>query len=145
MFSILAKDNNEDLDSKINSTIILFNNNNTDEMMNPLHFQVKKLQKLLADEQDKFTQLQKRLHESENQRLELISQNNKEAFSLNTQFSKVRNELEKSEATRQNLEYELSLMKSNFNKDKQAYIDKEKMLDEINKNFEGLNLNLIYL
>jgi chromosome segregation ATPase len=133
------------LDSKINSTIILFNNNNTDEMMNPLHFQVKKLQKLLADEQDKFTQLQKRLHESENQRLELISQNNKEAFSLNTQFSKVRNELEKSEATRQNLEYELSLMKSNFNKDKQAYIDKEKMLDEINKNFEGLNLNLIYL
>lgn len=133
------------MDSKINSTIILFNNNNTDEMMNPLHFQVKKLQKLLADEQDKFTQLQKRLHESENQRLELISQNNKEAFSLNTQFSKVRNELEKSEATRQNLEYELSLMKSNFNKDKQAYIDKEKMLDEINKNFEGLNLNLIYL
>lgn len=107
-------------------------------MMNPLHFQVKKLQKLLADEQDKFTQLQKRLHESENQRLELISQNNKEAFSLNTQFSKVRNELEKSEATRQNLEYELSLMKSNFNKDKQAYTDKEKMLDEINKNLEGL-------
>jgi hypothetical protein len=126
------------LDSKINSTIILFNNNNTDEMMNPLHFQVKKLQKLLADEQDKFTQLQKRLHESENQRLELISQNNKEAFSLNTQFSKVRNELEKSEATRQNLEYELSLMKSNFNKDKQAYTDKEKMLDEINKNLEGI-------
>jgi hypothetical protein len=58
--------------------------------MNPLHFQVKKLQKLLVVEQDKFTKLQRELHESENQRLELISQNNKEVFNLNHQLSKVR-------------------------------------------------------
>lgn len=111
--------------------------------MNPLHFQVKKLQKLLVEEQDKYTKLQKKLHESENQRLELISQNNKETFNLNTQYSKIRNELEKSEALRQNLEYELSLMKCNFNKEKQAYSDKEKMHEEVNTNLEGKKI--IYL
>lgn len=105
--------------------------------MNPLHFQVKKLQKLLVDEQEKFTQLQKRLHESENQRLELISLNNKETFTLNTQYSKCRNELEKSEALRQNLEYELSLLKCNFSKEKQNFAEKERMMEEININFEG--------
>lgn len=42
------------------------------EEMNPLHYQVKHLQRLLVEEQDKFTGLQKRLHDSESQRLNLI-------------------------------------------------------------------------
>ena len=39
----------------------------------------------------------------------------------------MRNELEKSEALRQNIEYELSLTKCNFNKEKQAFNEKEKL------------------
>ena len=130
----------------------------TNDEMNPLHFQVKKLQKLLVDEQgidfiyvfiietcinqlfkllDKFTKLQKRLQESETQRLELISQNNKESFSLNTKYAKLRTDFEKSEAARQTLEYELSLAKTNFNKEKQVGLDKERMLEEISKNYQG--------
>jgi hypothetical protein len=53
-------------------------------------------------------------------------------------FFKLRNELEKSEALRQNLEYELSLLKCSFNKEKQAFNGKESLLEEINKNFEGM-------
>lgn len=105
--------------------------------MNPLHFQVKKLQKLLVEEQDKFTKISKRLHESENQRLELTSQNNKEQFELNTKFAKVRNELEKSETVRQNLEYELSVMKCNNTREKNSLSEKERMLEDMNKTFEN--------
>lgn len=115
--------------------------------MNPLHFQVKKLQKLLVEEQDKFTKISKRLHESENQRLELISQNNKEAFELNTKFAKVRNELEKSETLRQNLEYELSVMKCNNTREKNSLSEKEKALEDMKKSFESkwilLRLSLV--
>lgn len=86
---------------------------------------------------DKFTKLQKRLQESETQRLELISQTNKESFSLNTKYAKLRTDFEKSEAARQTLEYELSLAKTNFNKEKQVGLDKERMLEEISKNYQG--------
>ena len=56
----------------------------------------------------------------------------------------MRNELEKSEALRQNIEYELSLTKCNFNKEKQAFNEKEKLHEEINKNFEGIYPITIY-
>ena len=89
VINIIIKDTDEfDLNTKVSSGMFSQNTNTMDEM-NPLHFQVKKLQKLLVEEQEKFTKLQNKLHESENQRLELISQNNKEAFSLNHQYSKV--------------------------------------------------------
>ncbi len=87
---------------------------------------------------DKFARVSKRLHESEHQRLELISQNNKELFELNTKYARTRNELEKSETQRQNLEYELSVSKCNFTREKNQFVEKEKMLEEISKNFEGL-------
>ena len=82
------------------------------------------------------------MHESENQRLELISQNNKETFELNTKYAKIRNELEKSETLRQNLEYELSVSKCNSNREKNQSSEKEKLLEEINKNFEGSSIHM---
>lgn len=112
------------------------NNTTTGIEMTPLDHQCRKLQKLLMVEQDKYTQLSKQLHDSEAQRLELISQNNKEVFALNTQFAKARNELEKSETMRQNLEYEMSVLKCGETRDKKHNLDKEKMMEEIQKNFE---------
>ena len=85
-----------------------------------------------------------RLQDSESQRLNLISQNNKESFALNTKFAKLRTDFEKSEATRQTLEYELSLAKANFGKEKQASSEKERMLEELSKNYQG-TFNLIVI
>ena len=92
---------------------------------------------LFCFEIDKFTALQKRLQDSESQRLNLISQSNKESFALNTKFAKLRTDFEKSEASRQTLEYELSLAKTNYNKEKLISSEKEKMLEEISKNYQG--------
>ena len=67
----------------------------------------------------------------------ILSQSNKESFTLNTKFAKLRTDFEKSEASRQTLEYELSLAKTNYGKEKQLNIEKEKMLEEISKNYHG--------
>ena len=56
---------------------------------------------------------------------------------MNTKFAKLRTDFEKSEASRQTLEYELSLAKTNYNKEKQLNLEKEKMLEEISKNYQG--------
>jgi hypothetical protein len=85
---------------------------------------------------EKYSILQKRLHESENQRLELISQNNRETFNLNTQLAKLRADYEKNEAQRQTLEYELTLAKTSCNKEKQTAVDKEKVSEELTKSFQ---------
>ncbi len=77
------------------------------------------------------------MQDSENQRLGVISENNKEIFGLNSQCTKLRAELEKSEATRQSIEYELSVARNSYNKERSIIIDKEKVSEEINKNLEG--------
>jgi predicted nucleic acid-binding Zn-ribbon protein len=107
--------------------------------MNYLHGQIKKLQKLLLNEQDKFTKLQKRLQDSEGQRFLSMSETNREIFNLNAQVTKIRSELEKSEALRQALEYELTMNKSSVQKERTICYEKEKMLEDINKNLEGIN------
>ena len=105
-------------------------------MNSSLDYQVRNLQKLLMAEQDKFTHMSKKFHDSENQRLELISQTNTETFNLTTKFARARNELEKSEALRQDLEYQLSMIKCSQSREKSHSSGKEKMMEEINKNFE---------
>ena len=105
--------------------------------MNPLDHQIRKLQKLLVIEQDKFGKISKQLHTSESTRLELVSQSNKEVFALNTKYAKARNELEKSETLRQNLEYELNVVKCKENREKNQTVDREKMMDELKKTFDS--------
>jgi hypothetical protein len=63
---------------------------------------------------EKAKKLKKRLNESESQRLVVISENNKIIFGLNSQCTKMRADLEKSEALRQSLEYETSLLKGSL-------------------------------
>lgn len=104
--------------------------------LNPLHFQVKKLQKLLINEQDKYSKLQKQLQESENQRLELISSSNREIFDVTTQFTKLRSDYEKNEACRRSLEYELTLCKNNLSKEKHVNAEKDKFCDENTKFYQ---------
>ncbi len=110
----------------------------SNKKMNPLHFQVKKLQKLLLKEQDKFTCVQKKLNESETQRLELISQMNKETFSLSSQMTKLRSDYEQSQAVRQELEYQLAFFKNSLNKEKQIGHERDQISKEVIKKLEGI-------
>ncbi|CAF0937281.1 unnamed protein product [Brachionus calyciflorus] len=138
----------ETIEDLMNKTLLVENVSLTDDL-NPLHFQVKKLQKLLIFEQEKYSKLQKQLQDSENQRLELISSTNKEIFSLTTQFTKLRSDYEKNEAIRRSLEYELTIVKNSLNKEKNLTTEKDKLCEENNKfyqeqikNLKKENLNL---
>ena len=99
---------------------------------------LRSLERQLINEQEKYSKLQEKYQLSEKQRLELISQNNKETFAINTQYAKLRSDFEKNEAHRQTLEYELTLAKSNLNKEKQLASEKEKSFEEITKNLKGI-------
>ena len=117
---------------------ITLNNTNNDSTLLNYHNQTRSLEKQVLNEQEKYAKLQEKYQLSEKQRLELISQTNKETFTINTQYAKLRSEFEKNEAIRQTLEYELSLAKSSFNKEKQLALDKERTLEEITKHFQGI-------
>lgn len=123
---------------KTTASKISFLSENNSQDMNYLHGQIKKLQKLLLNEQDKFTKLQKRLQDSEGQRFLSMSETNKEIFNLNSHVTKIRSELEKSEALRQALEYELTMTKSSVQKERNICYEKEKMLEDINNSLEGI-------
>ncbi len=77
------------------------------------------------------------MQDSETQRLEVISENNKEIFGLNSQCTKLRAELEKSEAIRQSIEYESSVSKTSLSKERSINSGKEKLCEEIQRNLEG--------
>jgi valyl-tRNA synthetase len=74
------------------------------------------------------------------QRLDLISASNRESFSLSTDIARLRKELEKSEALRQELESELVNVKSVLSKEKYLSNDKDRVIQENKKFFEGLFL-----
>ena len=139
------KESDVDLESiddfNLNKTSLVENQSISDEL-NPLHFQVKKLQKLLIHEQEKYSKLQKQLHDSENQRLELISSSNREIFSLTTQFTKLRSDYEKNEAIRRSLEYELTYAKNSLNKEKNLISEKDKLSEENSKFYQDQIKNL---
>lgn len=86
--------------------------------------------------------LNKKLNESETQRLELISLSNRETFSFSAEIAKLRKELEKSEAIRQNLEMDCATLKSIHNKEKYLSIEKERIIQENTKFFEGFIIAL---
>ena len=139
------KESDVDLESiddfNLNKTSLVENQSISDEL-NPLHFQVKKLQKLLIHEQEKYSKLQKQLQDSENQRLELISSSNREIFSLTTQFTKLRSDYEKNEAIRRSLEYELTYAKNSLNKEKNLISEKDKLSEENSKFYQDQIKNL---
>jgi hypothetical protein len=81
--------------------------------------------------------LYKKFQESEHQRLELISQTNRDSFTLNSQFSKLRCDYEKSQAGREELEYQLAMTKNCLSKAKQASTERDAFCKEVNKKLEG--------
>ena len=84
-----------------------------------------------------FEDLKRKLYESETKRLVLISESNKETFRLNSELTRVRKDLEKSEALRQTLEKELASAKTIQMKERIALQEKDRTFLEANRLAEG--------
>ncbi|XP_076465696.1 coiled-coil domain-containing protein 171-like isoform X2 [Babylonia areolata] len=98
--------------------------------VNQLRIQNKQLKLDLQSEQDMVSQLRKRLNTAEKQRLEGTSQHNKEIGSLENQLAKLRSQIEKGEATRHNIEFELTKAQREITQQKQQQSQREASLQE---------------
>ncbi|KAH9500851.1 hypothetical protein Btru_073160 [Bulinus truncatus] len=98
--------------------------------MNRLRLNNQQLQVDLEAEHETVLKLKKKLNSLEKQKLETTAKNNSELSSLETQLAKARAEVEKGEAIRQNLEYELSKSQREVNHMKHATQEKENLMME---------------
>ncbi|XP_041371577.1 coiled-coil domain-containing protein 171-like isoform X2 [Gigantopelta aegis] len=87
--------------------------------------QLKQLKLDLQSEQDMVAQLRKRLNTSEKERLESASKANNEMSALESQLARIRSQIEKGEAMRHNLEFELTKAKRDLLQQKQQSRDRE--------------------
>lgn len=104
-------------------------------------FDMRQLEKALDNDenelQSQLDELKQKLYDSEAKRLELISVNNQETFRVNSELTRVRKELEKSEAVRQTLENELASMKTIQMRERVAIQEKDRALIDVTRLAEG--------
>ncbi|CAH1255618.1 CCDC171 [Branchiostoma lanceolatum] len=105
------------------------------EQLRQLRAEISQLQEENRNESDTVAQLRKRINVLEREKLETASRYNEETTSLQSQVARLRAQLEKGEAVRQNLEYELTLAKKNISQEKRQAEDKE---DQILRNNDDL-------
>ncbi|XP_059165786.1 coiled-coil domain-containing protein 171-like [Physella acuta] len=116
---------------------------NNGQLANEVHrlrLSNKQLKLDLQAEEEQVLQLKKRLSNLEGQKLESTTKSNQELAALESQLAKVRSQVEKGEAVRQNLEYELTKCQRQLNQITQASREKEnKLLDGTNDLTKKLN------
>ncbi|KAL8625440.1 hypothetical protein ACOMHN_018585 [Nucella lapillus] len=110
--------------------------------VNQMKIQNKQLKLDLQAEQDMVNQLRKRLNGAEKQRLEGTSQHNKEIGSLENQLAKLRSQIEKGEATRHNIEFELMKAQREITQQKQQQCQRENSLQETVDELKEKNADL---
>uniref|UniRef100_K1QJZ5 Uncharacterized protein C9orf93 n=1 Tax=Magallana gigas TaxID=29159 RepID=K1QJZ5_MAGGI len=104
---------------------------------NQLRLQVKQLNLDLQSEQESLSQVRRRLNGVEKERLEAATRSNAEISELESQLAKLRSQLEKGEATRQNLEFELTKCQREINHQRSAVYDKESELSEVKDHLQA--------
>lgn len=104
---------------------------------NQLRLQVKQLNLDLQSEQESLSQVRRRLNGVEKERLEAATRSNAEISELESQLAKLRSQLEKGEATRQNLEFELTKCQREMNHQRSAVYDKESELSEVKDHLQA--------
>ncbi|XP_062577737.1 coiled-coil domain-containing protein 171-like isoform X2 [Saccostrea cucullata] len=97
---------------------------------NQLRLQVKQLNLDLQSEQESLSQVRRRLNAVEKERLEAATRSNAEISELESQVAKLRSQLEKGEATRQNLEFELTKCQREINHQRSSSYEKETKLTD---------------
>lgn len=109
---------------------------------NQLRIQVKQFQLDLQAEQDTVSQLRRRLNSVEKERLESTSRSNTELTELEGIIAKQRSQLEKAEAIRQNLEFELTKSRRDVSQHKQSNAEKMSNFTDIREDLERKNFEL---
>ncbi|CAD5122498.1 DgyrCDS10922 [Dimorphilus gyrociliatus] len=97
---------------------------------------VRDLQEEIANLHQKVTTWRKKCNDLERERVDTFSKNNEELGDALNDVAKIRAQLEKSEATRQSSEYEMTKLMRDLNNEKRANVDKEKVLTELNENMQ---------
>ncbi|XP_067665057.1 coiled-coil domain-containing protein 171-like [Haliotis asinina] len=100
--------------------------------MSQLRIQVKQLKLDLQSEQDLTNQLRRRLNTAEKERLEAASRSNNEVTTLEGHLARMGSQIEKGEATRHSLEFELTKARRELSQQKQASMEREAVLMETN-------------
>ncbi|KAL5005297.1 hypothetical protein ScPMuIL_018753 [Solemya velum] len=113
---------------------------------NRLRNQVRQLQMDLQTEQDAVSQLRKLMNTLQKEKLEYTTKNNSEVTGLETQIAKFRSQLEKSEATKQSLEFELTKANRDLVQQKhqvaQRDLEQKDMQDEFNHKIRELKITI---
>ncbi|XP_063432765.1 coiled-coil domain-containing protein 171-like isoform X2 [Mytilus trossulus] len=109
---------------------------------NQLRIQVKQFQLDLQAEQETVSQLKRRLNAVEKERLESTSRSNTEITELEGTVARLRSQLEKGEAIRQNLEFELTKSRRDVNQHKQSSAEKMSNFSDIREDLERKNFEL---
>ncbi|XP_048259658.1 coiled-coil domain-containing protein 171-like isoform X3 [Haliotis rufescens] len=100
--------------------------------MSQMRIQMKQLKLDLQSEQDLTNQLRRRLNTAEKERLEAASRFNNEVTTLEGQLARVGSQIEKGEATRHSLEFELTKARRELSQQKQTRMEREAVLMETN-------------
>ncbi|XP_060080102.1 coiled-coil domain-containing protein 171-like [Ylistrum balloti] len=109
---------------------------------NQLRSQIKQLQLDVHAEQETVGQVRRRLNAVEKERLQAASKNNAEIADLEGQLVKFRAQIEKGEAMRQNLEFELTKTRREVTQQKHATLEKDATLKDARGQLEKKILDL---
>ncbi|XP_052280653.1 coiled-coil domain-containing protein 171-like isoform X2 [Dreissena polymorpha] len=97
---------------------------------NQLKLQMKQISSDLQAEQDTVSSLRKRLNSVERDRLETATKANKEVSELESQIAKLRANVEKGEAAKANIEFELTRTKRDLAQQKQSAAGREQAFEQ---------------
>ncbi|KAK2146872.1 hypothetical protein LSH36_581g03034 [Paralvinella palmiformis] len=100
---------------------------------NSLKSKLRQMMEELQSEQDTVFTLRKRLNCVEKERLEEASRANSEVNRLDCEVTKLRAQLERGEALRQNLEFELAKARREINIEKKSSTERENLITEVNE------------
>ncbi|XP_077989026.1 coiled-coil domain-containing protein 171-like isoform X2 [Glandiceps talaboti] len=96
-----------------------------------LKTQVKQLQNEISSEMETSAQLRRKINQLEREKVELTSSNNDETSRLHSQVAKLRAQLEKGEANRQSIHYELTVAKKNVGQEQRHATQREMELNSV--------------
>ncbi|XP_064410929.1 coiled-coil domain-containing protein 171 isoform X2 [Latimeria chalumnae] len=91
---------------------------------------------------DNATELRWKLHQCEKEKLELATKFNEEVSKHDSQIAKLRSQLEKGEAVRQSLEYELALARKEAGIERYTSEDRIEAMNKINEQLEAQHSDL---
>uniref|UniRef100_S4RBB1 Coiled-coil domain containing 171 n=1 Tax=Petromyzon marinus TaxID=7757 RepID=S4RBB1_PETMA len=107
-----------------------------------LQSQLRQLQADNAAEFETITDVRRKLNQSENEKVELTSKHNQEVLILDSQVMRLRAELEKGEALRQDLEYDLALSRKEACAEKRLFEEKIVLAVKTNDEMKAYALEL---